>query len=520
MNEALLEKQATGLPLANPLCHLLDKPREDFTREDLLRIVEQCRVERITFHYTALDGKYKELRLPVSSIQRAERILAEGERVDGSSLFRGMVESTISDLYVVPLFKSAFLNPFDDKSLDFTCRYVNRDGELAAFAPDSVLARASSLLTRNTGLELRALGELEYFLIGKPPTELFPAPPQRGYHSSTPFLKFGDVLAETLRSVAQVTGAVKYAHSEVGSIRSIDSEVEEIRGKTAEQVEIEFLPSPVAECGDILALARWIIRTVACRHDCVATFTPKLAERTAGNGLHVHMELARGGKNIMLDGSGELSPEAKRLVGGLCHYARSLTAFGNTMASSYLRLVPNYEAPVRVCWSDMNRNALIRIPLAWSKQHDLAAALNPQQKTLFRAPDQCQTVELRSPDGSAAVHLLLAGITMAAEWGLTHPESLELAERFYASAEMFRDDKRLAELPALPASCAESRDILIESRALYERDGIFPPPVIEYVARILHAEDDRALGQIVAGLDAEQREREPRRIMHRDLHRH
>ena len=74
----------------------------------------RAQIERITFHYTALDGEYKELKIPIGNRYQAERILADGERVDGSSLFKGMVETTLSDLYVVPLYKSAFLNPFDE----------------------------------------------------------------------------------------------------------------------------------------------------------------------------------------------------------------------------------------------------------------------------------------------------------------------------------------------------------------------------------------------------------------------
>ncbi|MDL1892922.1 glutamine synthetase, partial [Sphingobacteriales bacterium CHB3] len=88
--------------LTNPISLLVDKRPEDFTREDMIAVIEQKRIERITFRYTALDGKLKELKIPVSSRYQAERILADGERVDGSSLFKGMVDTALSDLYVVP----------------------------------------------------------------------------------------------------------------------------------------------------------------------------------------------------------------------------------------------------------------------------------------------------------------------------------------------------------------------------------------------------------------------------------
>ncbi|MCU0663297.1 MAG: glutamine synthetase beta-grasp domain-containing protein, partial [Myxococcota bacterium] len=116
------------IPLANPLALLLDKPREEFTRADLLEVVSKKGIERFTFHYTGLDGQLKELKLPVNDLEQAERVLASGERVDGSSLFKGMVDASLSDLYVVPSYKTAFISPFDSRSLDFICRFLDRDG--------------------------------------------------------------------------------------------------------------------------------------------------------------------------------------------------------------------------------------------------------------------------------------------------------------------------------------------------------------------------------------------------------
>ena len=90
------------LSLGNPLAILLDKSCDQFNRSDMLRVITERNIERIAFHYTGMDGQLKELKLPVSNLAQAERILAMGERVDGSSLFKGMVETASSDLYVVP----------------------------------------------------------------------------------------------------------------------------------------------------------------------------------------------------------------------------------------------------------------------------------------------------------------------------------------------------------------------------------------------------------------------------------
>lgn len=506
--------------LTNPLCAILDKPREQFCREDFVSVIEEKRIERITFHYTALDGKLKELKIPVTNKQQVERILADGERVDGSSLFKGMVDAALSDLYVIPVYKTAFLNPFDEASLDFICRYLMRDGSLAPFAPDTILEKASQSFTKNTGMNFYAFGELEFFLLNEPNSKMYSAPKQWGYHASGPFLKNGLILNEMVRCISQITGAVKYAHSEVGYIESVRSDLEEIKGKQGEQLEIEFLPTPVEETGDILVLARWLIRNVAYKHDSVATFAPKLEEGVAGNGLHVHAEVRKDGRNIMTRRSGELSAEAKMVIGGLCTYAESLTAFGNTVSSAYLRLVPNQEAPTRICWSDMNRSAMIRVPLAWATIENLAQRLNPAQKTPFEEKQGRQTVELRSPDGSAIAHLLLAGITIAAEWGLSHPESEAVANDLYVAGNIFRDERLLARLAALPASCVESARILLKKRTCYEKDGIFPPSMIDYVARLLHAENDETMNRSLMDLPADDRLFETRKIMHKDIHRH
>ena len=91
--------------------------------------------------------------------------------------------------------------------------------------------------------------------------------------------------------------------------------------------------------------------------------------------------------------------------------------------------MPNQEAPTRICWSHNNRSALIRVPLGWSKESHLARVVNPDEPDTYRDERGSQTVEIRSPDGSALFHLLLAGLTTAAEYGLTQDGMVELAQR-------------------------------------------------------------------------------------------
>ena len=504
--------------LANPLAKMLDKLPSEFTRADLLRVIEERNLERIGFHYTGMDGKLKELKIPVANRAQAEIVLAEGERVDGSSLFAGLVDSSLSDLYVAPLYRTAFLNPFEEGSLDFICRYITSEGEPAPFAPDTILARASRLFTEKTGLELYTLGELEFFLIGDNEPGIFIAQGQHGYQAAAPYIKSGKILNEMVRHITRISGHVKYAHSEVGYIDSIRSDLPEIRGKVGEQLEIEYLPRPVTESADDLVLGRWLIRNVAFRHGCLATFAPKIEEGVAGNGFHIHTALFKEGQNVMADENGRLSTNARRLIGGLCHYARSLTAFGNTVSSAYLRLVPNQEAPTRICWSDLNRSAMIRVPLGWTKVDNLARMLNPGEKEEFHVRHKRQTVELRSPDGSAMVHLLLAGLTMAAEWGFIDDSALALTDERKVVGNVFKDASLTEKIPALPGSCVGSSRILLEQRQLYEREGVFPRSIIDYVAGRLESQKDESMNQRLADLPADDRLHETRRIMHQCLH--
>lgn len=504
--------------LTNPLCAFLNKPREEFTREDLLKVIEEKKIERITFHYTALDGKFKELKIPIPARVNAEIVLTEGERADGSSLFRGLIDTELSDLYIVPVFKSAFINPFYPGSLDFVCRYLNDKGEPVPFAPDNILGNAARMLKKNTELDMHTLGELEFYLFYNNESKMYLPNRQKAYHISAPYSKTGIVLAEMLKTLTQIVGAVKYAHNEVGYIDHIKTDHKELNGKTGEQLEIELLATPVDEAADNIVLAKWLIRNIAYKHGMLATFAPKIEDGDAGNGMHIHMKLFKDGKNVMVDGKGVLTEYARRLIGGLCRYSNTLTAFGNTCSASYLRLVPDQEAPTRICWSDSNRSAMIRVPLGWSKTRNLASYVNPGINFDPLEIASMQTVEIRTPDGSANAHLLLAGLTLAAEWGLTNDKSLELAKKYYVEGNIFKDKNTLDSLPVLPSTCSASADILQLKRSEYERENIFTPSIIDYTINSLKAENDANLHKKLSKLKAEEKKKYINKLIQKDLH--
>lgn len=504
---------------ANPLVRILKKDRSQFTRQDIMKIIKTQDVRSIHFRYPAKDGKLKELKLPVNNLQDVEAILAEGERVDGSSLFKGSIDTGHSDLYVVPMYDTAFFNPFVPGCLEFLCRYIDDEGNPAAITPDNILARSDEIFKKETGMELQALGELEFYIIYPDEENLYPGKPQGFYHESSPFVKWGDLTEEILRLTSEICGNVKYCHSEVGYIQPSEKDIPEIRGKRMTQYELEFLPAPLLDMAGRLITAKWLIRNLAAERGVLVSFAPKLSIGDAGSGLHFHLTLLKNGKNMLTDKKGELTSTALAAIGGLLKLSGSLSAFGNTCAASYLRLVPHQEAPVKVCWSASNRSALVRVPLAWRGVNNLASRVNPQQPADFKGQMFGQTFELRSPDGSADIYLLLAGIAVAVREGLANAKKFEaLAKELNVTKNIFHDKNIADALESLPASCWESAQALKKDRAYYEDKNIFPEIVLDFCTRRLENENDRNLSSELKKMSETKQLQTLRNIMFASLH--
>ena len=469
----------------NPLVQALGKPADEFTRADIIRFVTEQSIPMLNLRYVGGDGRLKELNFAIQSVAHLDRILTMGERVDGSSLF-DVVDATSSDLYVVPQLRTAFLNPFTAlPTLDIMCGFYDVEGNPLVSAPQQILRRAQEALEAETGCRLEALGELEYYLFS-PVDELFEVEEQRGYHEAAPFSKWAQVRAEALHHLTRMGCEVKYAHAEVGNFVA--------DGRQIVQQEIEFLPTDVTRAADQMVLAKWVVREIAHAHGIEVSFSPKIAVGQAGSGMHFHTRLMRDGVNQFSQGAG-LTDTARRVIGGYLSHAASLTAFGNTVPVSFLRLVPHQESPTAICWGDRNRSVLVRVPLGWQNLDDrMFRDANPVEPAVGEMPSDSQTVELRSPDGSAAVHLLLAGVTVAARIGLTDSAMLEYANERYVSG----DASKLSGLDQLPVSCAEAAGRLLAQRESYEALGVFPSSLIDSWAERLVALGDEDLREEIA----------------------
>jgi len=436
-------------------------------------------IKVLNFHYCGYDGHLKTLNFVIRSPRHLKNLLEAGERVDGSSLFP-FVQAGKSDLYVIPRYRTAFRNPFEEvPTVDVLCDFFNRDGKPFGDSPRYVLHKAVEAFQARTGLKMQAMGELEYYIIA-PAQELYPVPDQKGYHESAPFNKFEAFRVEAMRCITDAGCCVKYGHSEVGNFTQ--------DGKIYEQNEIEFTPVEIEDAADQLVIAKWIMYRLAYKYGVTLSFEPKITEGKAGSGLHVHMKFTCKGKPVMMDGQ-ELSEQCRKAIAGLMEIGTSLPAFGNPSNNSYLRLVPHQEAPTSLCWSFSNRSALVRVPLGWTSSTDMAAIANPGTLSFKRNFSYKQTFEWRASDGTADIYFLMASLCVACRYGFEMSGALNAAEKTFVGLGVNIHDEANAELLAslkqLPASCSQAADELQKYRSIYTSGGVFSDNVIDYQIKYL-----------------------------------
>jgi len=478
----------------NSICNYLNKDRESITKKDIIRYIKENDIKIINFRYIAGDGRLKTLNFPALDLKYVDRILSYGERVDGSSLFKD-IDSSSSDLYVVPRYSTIYENPFSPiKSIDIICNFFDKEGNLFDLSPDIVLLKAQEKFKKLTGYEIKLFGELEYYVIAAK-NELYPIAAQKGYHESFPFNKWENLRVEAMYNIQKVGGKVKYAHSEVGFIRTEDKEMS--------QNEIEFLPEVPLYAAYQLLVSKWILHSLGFKYGVTVTFSPKISIGHAGSGLHIHLMILKNGKNVMLDEKSNLSSEAKRLISGLIKIAKSSTAFGNTLPISYLRLVPHQEAPVRVCWGYRNRTALIRVPLGWNFKKNLSSKINPDMDSFKN--DSVQTVEFRAGDGSANICLYIASLICGAIEGFNMKDWQDFSDKHFIDTNIFNDNnKKLREkFDFLPSSCYDSALELEKNRDIYEKNSIFSPKLIDSVIKKLQSYNDKNLSERLYGKEEE-----------------
>lgn len=489
----------------NPLVKYLKKHPDEFTKSDIIKFVEDNGIQMINFRYVGGDGRLKTLNFVIQDKDHLDNILSSGERVDGSSLFN-FLEAGSSDLYVVPRFKTAFVNPFSEiPCVDILCSYYDKDGNPLASAPENIMRKAHDALVDKTGYSLHVMGEIEYYIISEK-NELYEATDQKGYHESEPFVKWEQLRIDAMMAMASTGANIKYSHSEVGNFSDKDHEYE--------QNEIEFLPTNVEDAANQLIIAKWILRQVAYQYGVTVSFAPKITTGKAGSGMHFHMRPMKDGKNVTLY-NGEISDVSKKIIAGILDLAPALSAFGNTIPTSYFRLVPHQEAPTNVCWGERNRSALIRVPLGWSGTANMIKSANPNEKDDKADFSDKQTFEFRCPDGSTDIYLLIAGLCVGARHGLEMPDSLEYANKTYIDVNIFDDEhkSKQEELAQLPFSCKKAAEDLLEKAQVFKKYEVFTESLIKGTANKLFEFNDENLREKIS-CNKEQTMKLVRRFLH------
>ncbi len=464
----------------NPLVQYLQKPAHEFTKEDLMRFVEERQIEMVNFRYTAEDGKLKTINFMVTSIEELDMLLTSGERVDGSSIF-SYLPANNSDLYLVPRYKTAFLNPFSAiPSLEILCSFYGPDGEPLESSPVYILRKARNQFNKSTGMTIKMMAELEYYVISD--IDERTALAENGYQSSEPYSAHEKLRVEALKLIAKCGGKVRFGHAETGNFI--------VNRQLYEQHEIEFAVGDPEDAADQLAVAKWILRMLGLKYNVNVTFIPKIALNQPGSGLHIHFMVEHVGKNVLMD-QGILTTTSLKMIGGLLTLAPALCAFANPTPVSYLRLMQGQQIPNQICWGVQNRSTLIRVPLGWNRMESLSAHANQHPDGHLDLSSR-QTLEYRGADGSANPYLLAAALIMSVLNGLLNTESVKKADALKTDANLF-DDNAEPIFDFLPTSCIDAAVELEKSRAEFEADQVFPAAIIDHTINRLRSFNDKEL---------------------------
>lgn len=389
--------------------------KNDYTVDDIKKIIKEEKVEFIKLQFCDINGQIKNLSLPSSQI---DKILNNECMLDGSSI-KGFRSIETSDMNFYPDLSTFAILP--NKSVSVSARMIcdihNTDGTPFEGCPRANLKRVMEK-AKKLGFELNVGPEAEFFLFKRNEKgELtMDTHDNANYYDAAP-----DDMGESIRT--QI----------VRTISDLGFDVEASHHESAKgQHEIDFKYADALTSADNIITFRYIVKAIARANGQHATFMPKPIQGINGSGMHCNLSLFKNGKNTFYDPkrAHQLSEIALYSIGGLLDHVRNFTAITNPTVNSYKRLVPGYEAPVYLAWSLANRSALIRVPAK---------------------KGNATRVELRSPDPSCNPYLAFAVILEAMMDGIqkkTKPP-LDIDKNIYKMDE--RERKR-AKIETLPSS--------------------------------------------------------------------
>lgn len=380
---------------------------------DATKIIRDEKIKFLDLKFVDLFGALQHLTLPTEVVD--EDTFLKGMGFDGSSV-RGFQSIDASDMILMPDPQSMFLDPFfDDPAMSVFCDIVDPNGYKPYTRDPRGVAQRAENLVRSLGIaDVAYFGpELEFFVFddvrydqttqhgfyfinaeaafwntGQEGRQNLGhrAPRKHAYFAAPPLDYFQNLRSKMSSLLRQVGVETELHHHEVAA---------------AGQNEIGFRFGPLTQQADKAIKYKYVVKNTAHRYDKTVTFMPKPLFEENGSGMHVNVSLWKEGKNIFYQHGGyaDLSSQALQFIAGLLHHAPALCAICSPTTNSYRRLVPGYEAPINLVYSQGNRSACIRIPLTGDNT-------------------KAKRIEFRPPDPSSNPYLAFAAILLAGVDGI------------------------------------------------------------------------------------------------------
>ncbi len=441
------------------------------TPADVVQLANESGVKMVDLRFTDLFGTWQHFSVPAREL--SEEMFEEGVGFDGSSI-RGFQAIQESDMILIPDPTTAFVDPFlEVPTLAIICDVYDPITRQPYTRDPRYIARKAEAYLRQTGIaDVSYWGpEAEFFLFNDvryqaEPYSAFYAvdsregwwnsgkdlgpnlggqiPPKRGYFPVPPTDTLQDVRSRIVLALEAAGVRVEVHHHEVA---------------TAGQAEIDIRFSTLTRTADNMMIYKYIVKNVAREHGLTATFMPKPLYADNGSGMHTHQSLWKGDVNVFFDEAGyaQLSDTARYYIGGLLTHAHAILAFAAPTTNSYRRLVPGYEAPVNLAYSQRNRSAAVRIPM-------------------YSKTPAAKRVEFRPPDPSCNPYLAFAAMLMAGLDGVQNqidpgdPMDKDLYDL---------PPEEAAKIKQVPGSLAEALDALERDHEFLLKGDVFTPDVIE-----------------------------------------
>lgn len=432
--------------------------------ENVMKLVIDNDIKFVDFRFTDTRGKEQHVTVPVSHFN--EDKFTEGHAFDGSSI-AGWKGIQASDMQLMPDPSTANIDPFmDEPTLILTCDVVDpTDGKGYERDPRSLAKRAEAYL-KSTGLGDTAYfgPEPEFFIFDSIQWDVSMSGSsvrinseegawatgekfEGGNTGHRPGVKGGYFPVPPVDSLHDIRSAMCTTLEAMG----VPVEVHHHEVATAGQCEIGTKFSTLTQRADWLQIQKYVILNTAHAYGKTATFMPKPFAGDNGSGMHVHQSVWKDGKNLFAgNGYAGLSEFALYYIGGIIKHARALNAITNPGTNSYKRLVPHFEAPVKLAYSAKNRSASIRIP--------------------FVHGDKARRVEARFPDPIANPYLAFSALLMAGLDGVQnkiHPGEPATKDLYHLPPE---ED---AQIPTVCSSLEQALEALDKDREFLTRGGVF-----------------------------------------------